>query len=447
MIRRLEFILIRFEKLIKHRDPIKVLSLGYLTYMLIGFVFLALPFSTTRPVTLLDNLFMAVSAVSTTGLVPLDFGASYSFFGELVVLLLIQLGGLGYMTFGSFIVLQTGHRISATREKMTRTAFPLPSSLNIRSFLKGVVVFTFVVELLGAGLLSYFFWVENLESPIWFGIFHSISAFCTAGFSLNPDSFESFSNHFAINMVLSVLSILGAVGFIVAVDFWQRISGRRSELLFTSKIILLVTFLFLFFGAVIFASIEPTVSSLPLDQRVLQSFFQTMSSTSTVGFNSLPVDQLSPDSIMLLYFLMLFGASPSGTGGGLKSTTFSALFALVKSTLKKSEAITLMGRKIPEKRLQLAASSFVFCIFILGLSIFILAASESARFDVIVFEALSALGTVGLSMGLTGDLSAIGKLVIISLMIIGRVGVLTFGLAISTTGTDKLVEGDSDLVI
>ncbi len=443
----IESVSYKFESLIKKKDPVKVLALGYITYMSIGFLCLLLPFSSTENVSILDHFFIAVSAVSTTGLATIDPGQSYSFFGELVILCLIQLGGIGYMTFGSFIILQTGHRISKTRERMTRTAFPLPESFDIAAFLKGVLYFTLIAEAVGAILLSVLFWIEGFENPIWFGVFHSVSAFCTAGFSLNSDSFMSLSNHFAINLTLSILSMLGAIGFIVVVDLWLKIRKKRSDLLFTSKVILLITTVFLVGGTLIFMLIEPSVDNLPLTEKILASFFQIMTSTSTVGFNTLDIGALQPSTVMLLYFLMIFGASPSGTGGGLKSTTFSALYALVKSTLKRCDVISFMGRKLPVKRLQYACSSFVFCGFILGLSVFALTLTERASFEIIMFEAISALGTVGLSMGLTSDLSTFGKYIIIALMIIGRIGVLTFGLAVSTIEDEELVAGDCDLVV
>ncbi len=447
MLKKIQSSLLVFEKLIIEKDPIRVLSFGYVSYMLFGFLLLLLPFSQTVSVGILDNLFTAASAVSTTGLVTIDPGGSYSFFGELVILLLIQLGGIGYMTFGSFIILQTGHRFSSTRENMTRTAFPLPESVDVHSFLKGVIVFTFVVELLGALVLALLFWLEGVKDFLWHGFFHSISAFCTAGFSLNSNSFESYVNHNAINMVLSVLSILGAVGFIVAIDVWSKIRGKKDSLFYTSKIILLITTLFLFFGTTLIFLLEPLLRNMPVGERLLAAFFQTMTSTSTVGFNTVPVGELSSGAILILYFLMIFGASPSGTGGGLKSTTFSALVGLVRSTLKRRPYISFLNRKIPPKRLQYAASSFVFFTFVLGLSVFGLNYTESSQFEIILFEAISALGTVGLSMGLTSDLSSFGKLIIIALMVMGRVGVLSFGLSVSATDHGDYLDGDNDLIL
>ena len=447
MFRSFEYILIKFERLIKGKDPAQILSLGYLTYMILGFLLLCLPFSSSKAVSALDHFFIAVSAVSTTGLATVDPGTSYSFFGQMVILLLIQLGGIGYMTFGSFIVLETGHRISSVREEMNRAAFPLPESLDIKSFLKSVIFFTLFAEIIGAALLAYFFYKEGLSNPIWSGVFHSISAFCTAGFSLNSNSFEALSTHVPINIILSVLSLLGAVGFIVVVDLWLRLTKRKNKILFTSKVIVLVTTCFIVLGTLVLYFTEPSISSLPEGQKLLVSFFQTMTASTTVGFNTIPIGGLSAHVIFLLYFFMLFGASPSGTGGGLKSTTFSALFGLVKSTLTKRSEISFWNRKVPLNRLQSATSAFVFCIFVLSVAVFFLSMSEHAKFDAIFFEAISALGTVGLSMGLTGNLTAFGKVIIIVLMMIGRIGVLTFGLAVSTVDSSALVEGDSDLVL
>lgn len=448
MLRWVEFFLIKFERLIKNHDPIRVLALGYLTYMVAGFALLLFPFSQSLPVSFLDNLFTAVSAVSTTGLVTVTPGDSYTAFGETIILLLIQLSGIGYMTFGSFIVLQTGHRLSKTRANFTRTAFPLPEKLNITSFLKGVIYYSLLAEILGAVLLSYIFWSEGVQHPVWSGIFHSVSAFCTAGFSLFPNSFEGFTNHTFLNLVISLLSLAGAMGFIVSVDLWLKISGRKKDVFFTTKVITSITGGFLLLGTGVLFFFEPSYTGLPIGERLLSSFFQTMTSTTTVGFNTTPIGSLSPAIILILYFLMIFGASPSGTGGGLKSTTFSALFGLVKSTLKRRSAITFMGNTVPIKRLQFAASSFVFCFFVLGLAIFLLCLTEKALFETIVFEAISALGTVGLSMGLTSSLTPFGKVVIILLMVVGRLGVLSFGLAISSNESDvPIVKSHEDLVI
>ncbi len=435
------------EDFIASHDPTRVLFFGYFSYMAIGFIFLSLPFSQKTPVSFIDNLFTSVSAVSTTGLITVDPSTVYSFFGQIILLTLIQLGGIGYMTLGSFVILQIGGKFSKDREGLTRTAFPLPEDLDIRLFLKSVVFYTLVVECIGATCLAYYFNLEQVESPIWSGIFHSISAFCTAGFSLNPDSFVGFKNHIPVNLIISILSILGAMGFIVVTDIVNRLLGNVKKISFTTLVIAKITFIFLLAGTLFLTFVEPEIAHLSLKDRLIASFFQTMTSTTTVGFNSIDIGKLGTPTVMLLFFFMFFGASPSGTGGGLKSTTFAALYGLVRSTLRRDKNITYMHRRVPLKALRFAASAFSFSIFILGSSVFLLSLTESFDLEKIVFESISALGTVGLSMGITGTLSWKGKLIIIFLMMIGRVGVMSFGLAITETSFDQVVDEDVELLI
>ncbi len=443
----IEYFLLKFERLIINKNPIHILILGYLSYILIGLFFLMLPTSRKTDLSLIDNLFTVVSALSTTGLMSVTISDSYNFLGQIIILMLIQVGGIGYMTFGSFIILQTGHRFSKSREKLTRTAFPLPESLNIKDFLKGVIFFTLTIELLGAAILSILFWQYNFENPLWLGLFHSISAFCTAGLSLFDNSFLDLKYNTPIILTISILSILGAIGYIVFIDLYLNITSKRKELTFTSKVILKVTFLSIIAGTILFYILHSgNVASKP-SEKILISFFQTMSSVTTVGFSSIDFSGVPSALLVSLYFFMLFGASPSGTGGGLKSTTLSALWGLITSTLKRSDTICFMKRKIPNKRLQLAASSFVFCILILWISLLGLSLTESIALSDLIFESLSAIGTVGLSSGITSQLSFTGKLIIISLMMIGRIGVLTFGLALAISGNMAFVDGDNDLVI
>ncbi len=445
--KKIEYLLLKLERLIINKNPIHILMLGYLSYIIIGLFFLTLPISRATDINFIDNLFTVVSALSTTGLTSISIGNSYNFIGQLIILILIQVGGIGYMTFGSFIILQTGHRFSKSREKLTRTAFPLPESLDIKGFLKGVIFFTLTIELLGTTILSILFWKYGYENPVWLGLFHSISAFCTAGLSLFDNSFFDLKYNTPILLTISSLSILGAIGYIVFIDSYLNFRKKRKELTFTSKVILKVTFLSIIVGTIIFYILNTPYATNKLSEKLLISFFHSMSSVTTVGFNSIDFSGVPSVLLLSLYFFMLFGASPSGTGGGLKSTTLSALWGLLTSTLKRSNTICFMKRKIPNKRLQLAASSFVFCILIVWVSLLVLSSTESIAISDLIFESLSAIGTVGLSTGITAQLSLIGKLIIISLMMIGRIGVLTFGLALAISGNLEFVEGDNDLVI
>jgi trk system potassium uptake protein TrkH len=399
------------------------------------------------PVASLDNLFIVTSAVSTTGLVTVDPGQSYSFIGQLVILVLIQLGGIGYMTFGSFIILSTRHKMSSLRSEVSRKAFALPGDFRIARFIRLVITFTLITELIGAILLYAIFSYNNEDNAIWLAIFHSISAFCTAGFSLFSNSFESYADNVYLNLVIATLSYLGAIGFIVMVDVWHLLTGKSRYLHFASKVILEITFWFSLVGTILFFVMEPSIQALPNWERLLASFFQVMTAGTTVGFNTIPIGALSASIIMFLYMLMIFGASPSGTGGGLKSTTLAALIGLMRSVLKGRDKIRYQKREISADRLQLATAAFTFYMGVLFLAMILLLSTEEAALEIILFEAISALGTVGLSMGLTGDLTNLGKLIIIVLMFMGRVGILTFGIAVSTHDETREEEKDNDLVL
>ena len=429
-------------------NPAKLLVVGYAGYMLAGWLLLSLPFAHEGTVEAIDNFFIAVSAVSTTGLVTVDPGSNYSFFGELIILLLIQVGGVGYMTIGSFAVMATAHKLSPLREKMTRAAFALPKDLKPGHFILTVVIFTLVCEAIGALALYFIFAGAGQDDAIWSAIFHAVSAFCTAGFSLNPNSFEAYSGNVGLNVVISVLSLLGAMGFLVIHDVWRNFTSAAFHLGFTTKVILRITGAFLFIGTLVLFVADPGIAALQPTERLLAAFFQTMTATTTVGFNTVPIGALSMSVLMVLFVLMAVGASPSGTGGGLKTTTFAALLAIMRSTLKQRSRVRFFKRPIAASRLQAAGASAVYFIVLLAVAVFLLGLTDPQfTFDRVVFEVISALGTVGLSMGITGDLSLLGKLIIIVLMTAGRVGILTFGIAIAMHDETRAEEEDNELLI
>lgn len=419
--------------------PVKVILFGYLGYTLVGWLLLCLPFSRTNPVSILDNLFIATSAISTTGLVPISVADSYTFFGELVILLLIQLGGIGYMTFGSFIILASGDRSSLTleRQEISKIVFNLPHGFKVSEFIIRVVKFTVIVELIGSACLYLIFANAGVDSPLWSAIFHCISGFNTAGFSLFNNSFESFSTNVPLNFVIGILSYFGAIGFIVFVDVWRRIKGEIRHVTLTTSIILHTTFWMSIIGMLSLYTTEPSIVSLPQNSRILAAFFQTMTAMTTVGFNTVPIAGITKASLLLIIILMVIGASPAGTGGGLKSTTFTAMLGVIKSTIKGEQGARFWGRNIPYGRILVASATFGLYTMLLIFSTYLLSMTESADFESIFFEAASALGTVGLSANLTSILSSMGKLIIIALMFIGRVGPLTFGMALIRTDPDR----------
>lgn len=420
-------------KLLKRSwSPQQNLFYGFLTYVLVGFLLLMIPFFGKMDAAAIDHLFIATSAVSTTGLVTISIFDTYNFFGQFIIMALFQLGGIGYLSFTTFIILSTTRKITSWHKKILSTEFTLPKTIKINDFLKSVVLFTFIMEALGAILFFIAFKNEGMPTleAIWSSIFHSVSAFCTAGFSLFNSGFTNYVDNHFINIIISMLAISGSLGFIVITDFGLWIKNKAHKLSFTTKIIFYGFLFLLIFGTTFFYFLEPTISSMSGDDRFLAAFFQCMSAMTTVGFNTVDFGAFSQAMMIICIFLMYIGASPSGTAGGIKITTLTAIMAIVKSRLKGSENITFLGRKIPFERLYIATSAFIFYTSIIVIGTFLITLTHDIKFEYILFEVASALGTVGISAGITADLSTFGKWVIIFLMFIGRLGVLTFGLAI-----------------
>jgi trk system potassium uptake protein TrkH len=420
-----------FGRFINSLHPVRLAALGYLSYIIVGWLLLALPFChTTSAVSSLDALFTSTSAVSTTGLVTVSTGNDYNVLGQIVILVLIQLGGIGYMTFGSFVVLSRSAVLSDRRQQIGQAVFSMPKDFRIEKFIRSVVTFTLIAEAAGAVALMVAFSHAGIEHTAWQAVFHSVSAFCTAGFGLYDDSFERMRDSVSVNVILGVLSYLGAIGFIVFVDGWRRVIGKTHRLTLTSRIILVTTAWLSLGGVALFFVAEPSIQSLPPYERLTASCFQVMTSITTVGFNTIPIGALSQASLFLMILLMVVGASPAGTGGGLKTTTFTALVGVIRSALLGRRNVTFWGKEIPEERVRVAMASLGFYSGALILGCYLLALTETLPFEGLLFESASALGTVGLSTGITAQLTPIGKLILIGLMFAGRLGPLAFGIAL-----------------
>ncbi len=438
----------RGKKVLAGMHPARLVFLGYLIYIIIGWLVLCIPWlQKGAGVGALDNLFTATSAVSTTGLVTVSTSDSYNMFGQGVVLLLIQLGGIGYMTFGSFVILSRSKDLSPARAEIGRTVFSLPRSFRIDKFIRSVIVFALVIEALGVLALVPIFRQGGDPQPLWSAVFHSVSAFCTAGFGLYNNSFEGYAGNFWLNAVISLLSYLGAIGFIVCVDYWRMLRGKIRQVTLTSRIILWVTFWLTVGGTALIFLTEPSIRDKPLEQRLLAAFFQAMTAMTTVGFNTISISQLSRALLLILTILMVIGASPSGTGGGIKSTTLSALFGVMRSALRGDQEVRFWGRAVPLERVWTAMAGLGFYLCMLLAGTYLMELTETFEFEQNLFEAASALGTVGLSTGITPALSAIGKLIVIFLMFCGRLGPLTFGIALFCPKPLQPDEQDNDLAI
>lgn len=413
------------------KSTVLLLIKGYFLLTILCLVFLALPICQCSDVSIVDHIFFSVSIVSTTGLAPTDFSGSYNFLGQMISLIFIQLGGIGYMALSSFIILKQSHRLPSISAKLLKLEFNLPEKYPLVSFIYSVFIFTLAIEIIGAIFLYIGFSNAGIENPAWNAIFHSVSAFCTAGFSLFGDSMSSFSDHSLITTTILILSLLGSIGFIVLLDFWLKITKKRKSITLTSKIILFSTFVFWIVAAIsiYFSDVEFRASGW---EGIKFAIFQSISAHTTVGFNNYDIGMIDTGGIFVLIVVMIIGASPAGTGGGIKTTSITALIAVLLSVLKRRKHITFFQKEIPASNIYLAVSSAIFYSFILivGTWTVLIVDGERLGFINILFEAASALSTVGISTGITGDLSNTGKLLISLLMFIGRLGVLTFGFAL-----------------
>lgn len=423
----------KYALFVLHLTPHQNIAQTILSYVFLGWIVLSLPFMTKVHISFLDNLFTAAAAVSTAGLATVNFADSYTTLGKMVILLLIQIGGVGYMTFTSFVFISLSqkHRLKKRQEEVLTAEVKLPNTLKLSDFLWAALIFTFVAESIGAVFFFNYFKhhdFSNLQAA-WYAIFHSISSFCTAGYSLWNDSLIHFADSKTMNIVVGILSLAGAMGFIVVADIFNFIIRRTKEISFTTKTIVVTTFSLVAFGTFTLFVTSPGLS-------LWESFFQSVAAITTTGFYSVDIASLSVCSLLILMLMMCIGGSPSGTAGGFKTTAFSSLLALVYNRLRMRSHVEFLGRRIPIMRLYEATSTVLLYTVFLFLSIFMLSWTEKLSFLDLVFESAAALSTSGLSTGITPHLTWMGKLIIIGTMLIGRIGVVTFGMALLARDDD-----------
>ncbi len=421
---------------------------GFFLYTMVGWALLCLSIFHTSSVPILDNLFISASAISTTGLVTVSVADAYNLGGEMLIALLFQVGGIGYMTLTTYYLLFTTKTITQWHSRVIGAAFTMPETIKVGDFIKSAILFTVVMEVLGTigFLIAFTSSGMAFGQALWYSVFHSISAFCTAGFGLFNDSFEGYADNTLINVIISVLAIAGSLGFIVITDLWYRLSGRTRSVSFTTKIIFYGFLVLLTLGTALMYFTEPLVHESG-DDALMKSFFAAMTAMTTVGFNTISTGSLREPLLLVTIFLMYVGASPSGTAGGMKITTLTAMLAVLKSRLFGEKQVTFLRRRIPFERLYVATSTFMLYTSLVFVFSLLLTYSEpGVAYDRVLFEVASALGTVGLSTGVTGALSPVGKVLLILLMFIGRVGVLTFGFALLERRRAAGVAEDQHLV-
>lgn len=420
-------------RLTVRNNPAGLTLLAYTAIGLAGGILLALPFARDEgreaAVPMIDALFMSMAALSNAGLATLDPGTTWSFFGELVILVLIQIGGVGYMTVISFAYVILRDKLEPDHIRLTRSGFGLPMGFDLKTFVYRVLVTTVVVEVVGALVLAALFVQAGVERPIWHGIFHAVSAYCTAGVSLFPTSFEAFRGNTPVLMTVSLICYIGAFGFLVLFEVFETVFVKPRRLSFTTAITVRTMVLLIVVGTVSMWLLDPGIRALPHGEVLQNAFFQAMSASTTVGFNSVPIGKLSAAAVTMLMLLMFIGSSPAGTGGGMKVTTAATLFAVTMSAMNGLKKVRLGRFRLPPARMNQATATLVSLLFLSFCSVLALDLTGTYPFDLLLFEVISAISAVGLSMGLTSHLNDAGKLIITLTMLVGRVGALSFFMA------------------
>lgn len=423
----------------------QVILLSFLAAIMLGSVLLALPISSRsgEPVPYLDALFTATTSTCVTGLVTLPTVSTWSAFGQIVILLLIQTGGLGVITIMSGIMLLFNRKMGIGDRLLIQDAFNLNTMSGLIKFVKNVLFGTLIIEGIGALLYMLVFVPEFGARGIWVSVFNSVSAFCNAGIDIIAEnSLCDYAADPMVNIITSLLVILGGLGYIVWWDVLRVIKGRTAankrifrHLTLHSKIVLTVTAGLIFVGALlifIFEYDNPlTIGKMPLIDKIQTALFQSVT-TRTAGFASVPQENLTNASAAVSLILMVIGGSPVGTAGGIKTVTFAVLLCSTFATVSNKNSITLLGRRIPEASVKKAvAVVMTFMIICAASAVLLMASSEADALDA-VYEAVSATATVGLSRNLTPSLNTAGKLIITATMYFGRVGPISLAVALGS---------------
>lgn len=419
-------------------NPVQILAVGFIILIFVGGGVLSFPISSAsgESTRFLDSLFTATSATCVTGLVVKDTGTHWSIFGQIVILILIEVGGLGFMSFATFIAMLFGKKITLKNRLVMQEAMNTFSIQGLVKMLRYVMAITFSIQILGACLLSTQFVPEfGIIKGAFYSIFHSVSFFCNAGFDL-IGNFESLTRYYDKSIILLTVSSLiaiGGLGFTVLLEIYN-FKGLKT-LSSHTKLVILITTVLIVLGTMVMFTLEytnpNTIGNMNLKDKIFNSLL-TAVSPRTAGVNSIPIDEMNTASKFFTIILMFIGGSPGSTAGGLKTTTFGVLVLTVICVIKGKEDTEFLGRRFP-KELVYKAFSLLFISMALVMIVTMLLTITEPKESLIslLYEATSAFGTVGLTTGVTQRLSSFGKSIIIVMMYFGRVGPLTVALALT----------------
>ncbi len=411
-------------------QPALLLSSSFAMVIAIGAILLSLPLATVgNQIHFLDAVFTATSAVCVTGLIVQDTSSFFTPFGQGVILVLMQLGGLGIMTMSTSLAMIIGKRLSIRERLFLQNVIEESDYQEFARIIRSIFKMTFLMEGLGAAILTARWYGEfgNFPKALYYGIFHSISAFCNAGFSLFSNSFENYQTDPVINLTITLLIIAGGLGFAVIYGLYgYRRSPSPRHLSLHLKMTLAVTGLLLFGGMffIYLSEFSNSMIGMPLGQKLWISWFQSVT-LRTAGFNTINMASFSSATLFMAMIFMFIGASPGSTGGGIKTTTVGVLFFTVRSMILGRDTVEGFGRSIPWDIVRKSISITFVAGGIVSVGVIALSLADNFTLKEILFEVTSATGTVGLSLGITGKLSALGKFLITLLMYVGRIGPLT----------------------
>lgn len=437
-----------------------IVMLGFLLTILVGSLLLALPISSAngQAVPYIDALFTATTSTCVTGLVTLPVISTWSTFGHVVILILIQIGGLGIVTVTAGIMISLHKKMGIKDRLLLQDAFNLSSLSGIVRFTKKVILGTFCIEAIGAAMYMTVFVPEYGAKGIWISVFNSVSAFCNAGIDIvSENSLCAYTLNPMINLTTSMLIIMGGIGFVVWWDIARVIKNIRKQkfrcfrsLMLHSKIALSATAILLVVGTLAVFAFEYdnplTIGNYSLLEKIEASFFQSVT-TRTAGFATLPQQNLTNGSAIICILLMFVGGSPVGTAGGIKTVTFAVLIASMLSTVKNKSEVTMFNRKFTKQVVSKAVAVTVMSFLIMFVSTLFLSAACDANALDIVYETVSATATVGLTRNLTPMLNNVGKVIIIVTMYLGRVGPISLAVAFKTRKQSPDVVKDPTEVI
>lgn len=418
---------------------VRLIFFSYLIIILLGGILLWMPFATTKPLTFLDTLFTSASATCVTGLIVVSTSKDFTFWGELIVLILIQIGGIGYMSFVTLIYLLLKKELNINEKQVAKESLDTYSVHDIGKFLKQVFIIAFGTEAIIALILwARFSFDYPVFEALWYGIFHAITSFNNAGFALFTDSIISYNKDFIIITTLSISTIIGGLGYLVMLEIRDKYSKRNFRFSLHSKLVLWTTLFLLVSGTLFFLSLEwsnpKTFGNFNLFDKLLNSFFLSVN-FRTSGFNSVDLSGLTDSSLFFSTIYMMIGCGPGGTGGGIKVTTFVVLVIAALFTIRQSnQQPRIFSRTIPYDVINRSLAILLVASFYVVTSAILLAETQSQPFLKLLFEVVSAFATVGVSVGDGGILSLsalfddFGKINIILLMIAGRLGIIAFTL-------------------